>query len=72
MTLLERRLEQRRKMLEQLYDDIDLVRRCDREGYADLNTRILSAANTMRDVEQLTVRIADLEDVRKYGPDGGR
>jgi hypothetical protein len=72
MTLLERRLEQRRKLLEQLFDDIDLVRRCEREGYADLNSRILTAANTMRDVEQLTRCIADLEDVRKYGPGGGR
>ena len=71
MTLLERRLEQRRRLLETLYTEIETLKRCDAGGFHDLNTRILVVAATAADLARVAIRVEDLEDVHKYGPTGG-
>jgi hypothetical protein len=71
-TLLELRIEQRRKALTDLYDDVEVLRRCDATAMHDLSTRVYAVEQSALRVARLSHLVDDLRDVETYGPTGGR
>lgn len=71
-TLLQRRIVQRDDAVDDLLDRAETLRKCRDDKYSDVCTCVASVANAARDADRFAALVEDLQDVEKYGPNGGR
>lgn len=71
-TLLQIRLDQRDDAVDDLLTRAETLRKCRDGKYSDIRTCVASVANAARDADRFAALAEDLQDVEKYGPNGGR
>ncbi len=71
-TLLQYRIEQRNEAIEDLLERAETLRKCYLGGFSDVAARVRDMEEKLREASSFSSLVADLEDVEKYGPGGGR
>lgn len=71
-TLLQRREEELKDLVETLLVRADTLRKCHEGGFRDLNDRIRDLESAARDARMIAGKVDDLRDVERYGSGGGR
>lgn len=72
MTLLERREEQLKELVDDVLDRAATLRRCVAGNYSDVNDHIRDLAVAVEGARLIAAKVDDLRAVTEYGPDGGR
>lgn len=71
-TLLERREEELKALIDATLECADLLRKCVEGGYSDVNDRVRDLATASFNARLIAAKVDDLRDVTNYGPNGGR
>jgi hypothetical protein len=72
MKLIDRRKQQRDDAVQEIFACCDTLRLVVEKNYSDLHARIQDVLQAAQKAERAACRVQDLEDVEKYGPEGGR
>lgn len=72
MKLVDRRKQQRDDAVQETLAMCEVLRKVVDGGYSDLHARIRDVLSAAQKAERAATQVADLEDVEKYGPNGGR
>jgi cob(I)alamin adenosyltransferase len=72
MKLIDRRRQQRDEAVQETLAMCEVLRKVVDGGYADLHARIHDVLTAVQRAERAATQLSELEDVEKYGPNGGR
>lgn len=72
MSLLKRREQELKELIETILVRAETLRKCVEGGYSDVNDRVRDLASATYDARLIAAKVDDLRDVERYGPNGGR
>ena len=71
-TLLQRRIESRDIAVEDLLTRADMLRKCRDGAYSDIRNHVTMVLDAARNAARYADLVEDLQDVERYGKNGGR